>query len=211
MKRIALIAFAILLVGCPALFADSLAFDPDIWNIISARTIGGEPVGPYPMRLNESTSDIYLWCISYQQSPDWQSFTVEKNTTEYGAQAYVLSMLNKNFDGTDINNEIVQWALWYLLSSDYVTDSTKRYRINGLTAQEVLNSWKDMEGYEWINVAIALADEGASHPLTSGYEVYVDQTNDYQSFIQMVPEPSLILLLGIGVGVAGLTALRKRN
>jgi hypothetical protein len=209
MKRIALIAFAILLVGCPALFADSLEFDPDIWNIISARTIGGEPVGPYPMRLNGSTSDIYLWCISYQQSPDWKSFTVVKNTTDYGAQAYVLSMLGKEFDGTKIDNEMVQWALWYLLSSDYVADPTKRYKINGLTAQDVLNSYAN--DYEWINVAIALADEGASHPLTSGYEVYVDQTNLYQSFIQMVPEPSLILLLGIGVGVAGLTSLRKRN
>jgi hypothetical protein len=198
MKRIALVGLILLAISCPALFADTLAFDQNVWSLRPS-TINGEPIGPYPMHLNVNgtTSVIDMWCITYQQSPDWNAFAVTIDTQNYGAQAYIISMLSQ------YNNEIIQWALWAYDNHTLIP--------NGTTARTFLNQYlTDHPSATWITTALTLANNAYANRLTSGYEVYVDTTGRYQSFIHSVPEPSLILLLGIGFGAVSLGILRRK-
>jgi hypothetical protein len=195
MKRTFFAGLALLVFYCPSLLADTLAFDPSVWNL--PLTINGEPIGPYPMHLNGSTAIIDdLWCMTYQQSPDWNDFEVKIDAQNYGAQAYILSMLGQ------YGNQTIQWALW-------IYDTT--HMIDGKTAREYATEYLAANPTAtWISDALSLADSADANKLTSGCEVYVDQTGQYQNMIHEVPEPSVIILLGIGLGAAGLCMFRSK-
>jgi hypothetical protein len=197
MKRLMLLGILFVTFGCSTLSAGiyDLAFDPNVWQW-NKTTINGEPIGSYPMFFNDSkTSNIWLWCMTYQISQDYNFFRVTINTQDYGAQAYVVSMLGRPYSA-----EVIQWTLWLL---------DIKHTINGKTASAFLNG-ADKDIYPWVNDVFALAAYAKLHPLTPGsYEVFIDTTGKYQDMIHVVPEPALILLLGIGVFTYCLFAARR--
>lgn len=186
MKRFLFCVLVVMTIACPALLADTLQFSSGVWP-----QHGNYYVGPYTMiytPTNGTAQDIPMWCVSYFPNPDEKAYPVTITDVSNDPYYQKLAWLTEQVGVS--GNDLVTWAIWYLVD---IHNPNQAY-----------NDMKSWYGQTFADAAVKLAS--SAELFTGEIELYHD-SNTYQDMIR-VPEPELIILLGLGLFAVGFAAKR---
>lgn len=216
MRTAAFTIAAILVLACPSALADGyqLSFlgpTGDLndagqyyqlsWTNSLTNTSKSENVyyGPYSMRVtdqsNSSSQVLALVCLDGAINFDGNAVYFSSNTgvTNNAALSIASRMLSGDYDSAA---ELVgmNLALWTLM------DATNQIRPGSVTFTSTYGGAND--------IAAALLTSAPSMAFSGSYTIYTPQSTPPSQRFLLVPEPSLILLLGMGLGAVALIGCR---
>lgn len=196
-------------------------------NTVSMTFIGGAPGNTTTLNVTDATatpsytgvtalidpyvadvagSPTLIWCVdpdhevntgdswtAYLSLPGDVTHTYLSSATTYGEMAYLVTQLQAtdslppSSTRTTTEQEL-QAAIWDIAEG---ATSSNGYTTDGFTVNGMSSGF-----YSAVDSDIKSAD---NNPLNSGYEILTDKAGKEQEFLVLVPEPSSLLLLGVGL------------
>jgi hypothetical protein len=163
-------------------------------------------IDPYLATVN-GVGNTQIWCVDDNHMVNFNdSWTANvtllgggttntylKDMTLYQEMAYLVSQ----FGGQNLENQrAMQWVIWDI--------STNKIGSHGVSYTGY-SDWATVYNY-WL--AQAQANYGS---VGTGWEILTDTAGNKQEFITRVPEPGILILLGIALSSVGLAAFRRKK
>ncbi len=202
MKRIALLGILALILCAGVAVADthtlSVGSSFSLIHSADGSLVGGGSISPSSLDGNNLP---YLYCVDFGRTiyapGEYNATAVTNNGTIFGSgvanAANVAFLLQEYADDQTVNSAALQAAIWHVIfgfsisETDNLPDMVTEYK------KYVTDVGRgDVSLFSWIS------------PQRIG------STIQYQGQVTRVPEPSLVLLLGIGLGAVTLLARRYK-
>ena len=208
-----------------------MTFDGTTYNGKGGDNLGGIATYPYYFTINNSSTEIPLLCLSFQDSiktgETWTanldtigstgiSLTALQQEEDAWIDSQVIADFSANPTGNALKIEELQWAAW-VVGDSALTNSILQNTYH-LTSTQVSAIDSDISGAQSFVATNTLTSDPKFY---SAYELYVPVANSQnpwkdgtpQTFMgPYVPEPSSFILFGSGLlTAAGALYRRKRR